>query len=207
METKINLIRKNEFQTSRWSGGTTTELLIYPEKAKYSERNFKWRLSSAKVEVDESDFTHLPGISRIIMIIDGKLILEHKGHHNAVLESFEQDSFMGDWETKSLGKVTDFNLMMNEECTGKLQALSFKPEDTSKILLDESSEESGQITDTFYVVQGNLQIAEQDKVFEVNEGELLSVTRASSENKYELSIYNKGNKEAKIIRATISYCS
>ena len=207
METKINLIRKNEFQTSRWSGGTTTELLIYPEKAKYSERNFKWRLSSAKVEVDESDFTHLPGISRIIMIIDGKLILEHKGHHRAVLESFEQDSFMGDWDTKSLGKVTDFNLMMNEECTGKLQTLSFKPEDAIKILLNESSEESGQITDTFYVVQGNLQIAEQDKVFEVNEGELLSVTRASSENKYELSIYNKGDKEAKIIRATISYCS
>lgn len=205
METKINLIRKGELQTSRWSGGTTTELLIYPEKAKYSERNFKWRLSSAKVEVDESDFTHLPGISRIIMIIDGKLILEHKGHHKAVLESFEQDSFMGDWDTKSLGKVTDFNLMMNEECTGRLQVLSFKPEDTIKILLNESSEESSQITDTFYVVQGNLQIAEQDKVFEVNEGELLSVTRASSENKYELSIYNKGDKEAKIIRATIFY--
>lgn len=207
METKINLIRKNEFQTSRWSGGTTTELLIYPEKAKYSERNFKWRLSSAKVEVSESDFTHLPGISRIIMIIDGKLTLEHKGHHKAVLESFEQDSFMGDWETKSFGKVTDFNLMMNEECTGKLQALSVKSEDMVKILLNESSEESSQITDTFYVVQGNLQIAEQDKVFEVNEGELLSVTRASSENKYELSIYNRGDKEAKIIRATISYCS
>ncbi|WML34804.1 HutD family protein [Clostridium sp. OS1-26] len=205
METKINLIRKNEFQISRWSGGTTTELLIYPEEAKYSERNFKWRLSSAKVEVNESEFTYLPGISRIIMIIDGKLTLEHKGHHKAVLGVFEQDSFMGDWETKSSGIVTDFNLMMNEECTGKLQALSFKTEDTIKILLNESSKESNQITDAFYIVQGSIQIAEQDKVFEVNEGELLSVTRENNESKCELSIYNKGDKEAKIIRTTIFY--
>lgn len=205
METKINLIRKNEFQTSMWSGGTATELLIYPEKAKYSERNFKWRLSSAKVEVNESDFTHLPGISRIIMIIDGKLTLEHKGHHKAVLGTFEQDSFMGDWETKSFGKVTDFNLMMNEGCTGKLQALSFKAEDRIKILLNESSEESNQITDVFYIVQGSLQITEQEKTFEANEGELLSVTRESSESKCELNICNKGDKEAKIIRATIFY--
>lgn len=205
METKIDLIRKDEFQISKWSGGTTTELLIYPEKAKYSERNFKWRLSSAKVEVRESDFTHLPGISRIIMIIDGELTLEHKGHHRAVLGAFEQDRFMGDWETKSFGKVTDFNLMMSEDCAGKLQALSFKPKDTVKVLLNESSEESNQITDAFYIVQGNFKIANQDKVFEVTEGELLSVTRYSSESKCELNICNKGDIEAKIIRATIFY--
>ena len=45
----MELIKKNQYKTTQWSGGTTTELLIYPSTSKYSERNFKWRISSAKV--------------------------------------------------------------------------------------------------------------------------------------------------------------
>ena len=46
------------------------------------------------------------------MIIEGQLLLEHEGHHNATLKALEQDSFSGDWTTTSFGKVTDFNLML-----------------------------------------------------------------------------------------------
>jgi hypothetical protein len=205
MDGKINVVKKNKFQVSKWSGGTTTELLIYPENAKYSDRNFTWRLSSAKVEVDESVFTHLPGISRIIMIVDGQLSLEHEGHHKIVLNPFEQDAFMGDWHTKSFGMVTDFNLMMNEGCKGRLQALSFKNGDSVKIPLNEASEGAKQVTDVFYGVAGNFELIIQDNMYNVNQGEVLSVTRLINEKDYELNIYNKGNKEGKIIRSTIFY--
>ena len=186
------MIKKNEFQVSEWSGGTTTELLIYPEDAKYSDRNFKWRLSSARVEAEESIFTHLPGISRIIMVVDGVLRLEHEEHHKVVLNPFEQDSFMGNWKTKSFGKVTDFNLMMNEGCIGKLEAFSINSD--IKIFLDEISEETNNVTDAFYCVEGNFQLAIGNEVYDVDKGEILEVTRYSEEiHNNEVKIYNKGN--------------
>jgi environmental stress-induced protein Ves len=84
----VEILRKNEFEVSTWSGGSTTQLYIFPRDALYSEREFKWRLSSAKVEVEESVFTPLPGFSRIIMVIEGEIHLEHQGHHSAVLKDY-----------------------------------------------------------------------------------------------------------------------
>ena len=124
MSYNIEIIRKKQHKTSEWSGGTTTELYIYPKDSLYGDRNFKWRLSSAKVEVEQSTFTSLPGISRLIMVIEGELLLKHEGHHNAVLKAFEQDSFSGEWTTTSFGKVIDFNLMMAQGYKGKLEAIS-----------------------------------------------------------------------------------
>ena len=49
-----------DYVCSVWSDGTTTQLLIAPEGAHYAARDFLWRVSSATVELDESDFTPLP---------------------------------------------------------------------------------------------------------------------------------------------------
>ena len=81
----IELIKKEEQTTTNWSGGTTTELAIYPKDAIYSQRNFKWRLSSAVVNDEKSTFTSLKGIWRLIMVLDGELTLEHKGKHTVHL--------------------------------------------------------------------------------------------------------------------------
>lgn len=107
--------------TSHWSGGTTTQLFIYPEEAEYKKQNFKFRISSAKVEVDESVFTKLEGIQRHLMVLDGELRISHKGHHGKQLSPFEVDSFKGDWETEAQGCVTDFNLMLSSDMTGRLE--------------------------------------------------------------------------------------
>lgn len=100
MSFSLKLIRKSEQITSLWSGGKTTQLAIYPEEADYSKRDFKWRISTAEVEVDESLFTHLPGIQRIIMILDGKMSLQHQGKPSVHLSPFEQDRFDGGWTTQ-----------------------------------------------------------------------------------------------------------
>lgn len=205
MKNQVEIIRKSDFQTSQWSGGTTTQLYIYPEDAKYIDRNFKWRLSSAKVEVEESLFTHLPGFSRIIMIIDGQITLEHEGKHRAELKPFEQDSFMGDWTTKSFGKVTDFNLMMAEGCSGRLEALSIAGGGSADILLDDIKEESERITNAFYIVSGNTSITFQNIKYDVYEGDLFLTAGSANENGGALSIYNKLEKYAKIIRAVIFF--
>ena len=69
--------KKAEFQTSRWSGGSTTQLYLYPEDSSYSEGNFQCRISSAAVEVDKSDFTSLPGVKRYLSIFEGNLEMVH----------------------------------------------------------------------------------------------------------------------------------
>ena len=45
-----------DYVTTQWSGGATTQLAIAPKGAVYADRDFLWRLSSATVELDESDF-------------------------------------------------------------------------------------------------------------------------------------------------------
>jgi len=207
MSYKIETIRKKDHHTSKWSGGTTTQLLIYPKDSEYSERNFRWRLSSAKVEVEESVFTFLPGISRIIMIIDGELNLHHEGHHNALLKKFDQDNFNGEWETKSYGKVTDFNLMMSQCCGGKLETILLKSGDLQDILLHRlDSKNYSQITDAFYCVNGEVDISTNtDEKLNLSAGDVLVITRSINASPISFKLLNTSNSKAEIIRSIIYY--
>lgn len=126
MKTSFTITRRNELSTAKWSGGTTTQLAIWPEGADYATRNFVWRVSTARVEAEESEFTSLPGISRILMVLDGELLLRHEGRGETRLDRFGQDSFMGDWKTSSRGRVTDFNLMISDGA-GAVEALEITP--------------------------------------------------------------------------------
>lgn len=120
---KIIKIDADRQVVSRWSGGTTTQLAIYPENALYAERDFLWRVSSAVVELPESDFTPLPDYDRILMILEGNLSLSHDGGEEYTLGALEQTAFDGASHTFSRGKVTDFNLMMRKgRSTGRVGA-------------------------------------------------------------------------------------
>lgn len=205
----MEIIRKEDQKISKWSGGTTTELFIYPKDAVYSERNFKWRLSSAEVLLEESDFTHLPGISRIIMIINGELQLQHEGHYNKVLKPFQQDSFSGDWTTKSIGKVRDFNLMMRESCKGKLETISLKSGEGMSISFHGDTEEEKtfhEISETFYIVEGSVEILNDDNErIKLYEGDMALISKGLNESREQFKIYNINEKESKIIKSVILY--
>jgi len=83
-----------------------------------------WRISSARVESEESEFTSLPGIWRLIIVLEGDITLEYEHHHSVRLRPFQQDAFAGDWMTRSRGMVRDFNIMLSGACTGQMQAVS-----------------------------------------------------------------------------------
>lgn len=105
------IIRKEELTTAAWSGGTTTQLAIWPPDGSYADRDFTWRVSTARVDAAESEFTGLPGVSRVLMVLNGTLVLEHEGQPAVRIGRFGQDSFDGGVATYSRGRVTDFNLM------------------------------------------------------------------------------------------------
>lgn len=120
----IKHIKQTSLTTNKWSGGTTTEIFIAPEQSLYKERNFDWRLSTATVEVAQSEFTSLPGVNRAIMSLDKDLKLCHENQYTVELKPFEVDYFKGDWTTRSEGRVTDFNLMTMNGFHGKLETLT-----------------------------------------------------------------------------------
>lgn len=124
MNMEIKKIGRDACRVSSWSGGTTTELSIAPENGNYQSRDFLWRLSSATVELEESTFTPLPDFERIILTLEGEMDICHDGGPWIHLEEFSPHRFDGASETRSRGKVADFNLMLRKgACTGNLEVL------------------------------------------------------------------------------------
>lgn len=119
----MEIIKPSKQKTTNWSGGLTTELFIYPEGSSYSKRNFDFRLSTATVEIETSVFTPLPHVQRTLMVLEGQMELNHKGHHSTVLGPLDVDKFDGGWETSSKGTCVDFNLMCLNETKGTVEGI------------------------------------------------------------------------------------
>lgn len=122
----MKIIHKKDQITTNWSGGETTELFIYPEETEYQKRNFKFRISTATVEIDESTFTPLSGVERTLMVLEGRMKLTHQDHHFIELSPLNSDQFNGDWITRSEGKCTDLNLMCREGTKGEMIGYSLQ---------------------------------------------------------------------------------
>lgn len=206
MGYKIELIEKEQLEVKSWSGGTTTELAIYPRSALYSERNFEWRLSSAKVEAEESVFTSLPNINRKLMVIEGELILEHEGHHRCILKSFDQDSFSGNWVTKSYGRVTDFNLMTSVNCYGELEAIRLEKGGSEKIIFKNLEKEFSQSTYAIYCVSGKMKLSiSSNEIFYLKEGDIILISSKKNFSNKDFVMNNEEFTESKLIIAYIKY--
>ncbi len=112
---KITHLKKEDYKTSAWSGGTTTQLYIYPQDGDYAARRFQVRISSAAVDLEESDFTALPGVDRWITPLMGGFTLTHPGCAPVVMGPMSQPyHFSGGIETHCVGKALDFNLMLKD---------------------------------------------------------------------------------------------
>ena len=195
----IKVIKKEKLLTSKWSGGTTTQLYIYPENELYENRNFKFRISSAKVDLEESTFTKLPNIKRKIMILYGKLKLVHENYHEITLEKFDQDTFYGDWNTKSYGKVTDFNLMLNRNTDGIIEHINLENERTVN---HDNNDKYENWAEVFYIVKGKINISID------NECELLEtgdVAIIKNSDKLNINLKNSDIFNSHIIRTKVNY--
>ncbi|MNK02245.1 HutD [compost metagenome] len=132
----MKVIRQADFSSSKWSGGTTTQWVISPENASLQERNFDWRISSAQVETEESDFTLFEGYERILIPLEGTLEMEHQTPNGSIRQKvgeFELARFSGSWPTKGKGKLTDFNLIFKSIYNPKIHISSFGEETALKI--------------------------------------------------------------------------
>lgn len=188
---------------SQWSGGTTTQLAIEPPGACYGDRSFLWRLSSATVELPESDFTPLPDYHRILMILRGNLQLSHDGGGEISLGELDQDRFDGASLTKSRGRVVDFNLMLRKGvCEGKVQAKALSPGEVWSGCAPNVSESS---TFFAYCFQGSLTVRCPDREpWALEAGEGIRMDRKAGEPELSWRIeHSLGSGDAVVVIAEI----
>lgn len=128
MSIKFSVIEERDFLKSKWSGGTTEQIFIYPPDAVYKEMDFLFRISRASVDISPSEFTRLPGIQRFIMPLDNELVLTHDNITDIRLRPFEAYEFSGDMDTMSKSPAKDFNLMLAKGIAGEMRVLHLEAE-------------------------------------------------------------------------------
>ena len=124
MQALIRHLTDADYSVSQWSGGLTKQIAICPQDARYADRDFLWRVSSATVETEHSEFTPLPDYDRFLSLLAGELAVTHEGQPFVLLRPYDVHTFDGGVATRSQGRCTDFNLMLRKgRCTGNLSAL------------------------------------------------------------------------------------
>lgn len=172
----IDICKAEDFKTTKWSGGSTTELYIHPPSANYATGDFNFRISSATVEIENSDFTILAGVSRQLMILKGSIILSHKNHHEKQLNKMEIDCFDGQWETSAVGTCVDFNLMTKGNTEGKISSVCVSADKNLNFTLDATCEFI-----IFYAYEGKLQCYFGSEMRDLNQGELMVIHHPRNE--------------------------
>ncbi len=135
------IIFKEEFRTTAWSGGETSQLYIYPETSDFRKKDFLFRLSSASFTSEQSDFSDFTGYERYILALRGDLYLDHEKSYVRDLRPYEIDYFSGSWKTRSKNSLDciDYNYIVRSGRKSKMQIFeigeTYKPSEKSIISL------------------------------------------------------------------------
>lgn len=184
---KYSILGSVNYKTSKWQGGKTTELFIYPPEADYQKRNFLFRLSTATVETEKSDFTTLDDFFRRLMVLEGKITIKHEDRYSRQLNKFDSDEFEGGWKTSSEGKCIDFNLMTKGEIKGVIKALTLEK---NQDMTDELREDYDWLF--IYIFKGKIRINFSQFSEILSKGNLLSI---NSLDFFKIQISSKEKSE------------
>lgn len=72
---QIDIINPKEYLTTKWDGGTTTQLYILPQGLTVND-DFMFRISSATVQSGESTFSDFSGYKRFLTVLKGNMFIK-----------------------------------------------------------------------------------------------------------------------------------
>ena len=198
MEMDVKIF--NTFTTSKWSGGETTELFIYPGDAQYKKRDFLFRISRATIPKEKSSFTKLPGVDRKLLLLSGETKLSFPVTEQ-ILSIDEQVTFDGDWDTTSEGEATDFNLMLQNGAQGSVEPIYLLPGDREicGIFLKERSK----CFVCLYLCEGNLVIRDGYGMRNILEGELGVLEIPGDYRVQGVTLENNSDKKVKLVKTVV----
>lgn len=195
---KYTVYHEKDMSVSKWTGGTTKQLAIYPEDGNYLQREFIWRLSSATVEQEESVFSKLPDFNRVLMVLEGDVVLAHQDVRVARLKQYEQDRFDGAYKTTSFGQITDYNLMTRKGNEGFLTYIPLSQEPAKVKLTEAGSYQKYSVC--FYCPEGYGVITLNGQPIMLSRGDQLVIDAETNES-YTLTTMGDGG----LIQAEVYY--
>ena len=145
------------------------------------------------VEIEKSEFTSLPGVTRKIVILDGEIRINHHNHYAKTLSKFDVDAFKGDWKTTSVGTCTDFNLMTTLKTNSELTAVEIEENQ----LLDYPVK-PGWDWLIIYLYSGQINIHLDNDFFDLDPGNLLVISNVTSS-----ALHIKGVKKSELVFSKI----
>lgn len=167
-------LKPEDYVCSTWSGGTTTQISIAPEGVLYADRNFLWRLSSATVDLEQSDFTALPDYNRYIATLEGEIDVVHNQGEPIHLAPYKIHAFDGGAETKSFGRCRDFNLMLRKgQCEGLLESVC--TEGSVDVSACEAAKASSDATLVLYLSEGAATVEANGETVQLQAGESVMI--------------------------------
>lgn len=120
------LLSKNNALLSKWSGGTTAQLMIFPKSSEYKNRDFDYRISVATIDDETSTFTSLPAYHRYMIALSDKIHIIDNGE-NVILNKCELYEFEGYNNVQSFGKAVDLGIMCRRGiCHADIRILAYE---------------------------------------------------------------------------------
>ncbi|MCI2062927.1 MAG: HutD family protein [Eubacteriaceae bacterium] len=198
MNSNIKIIKESQIKHMKWSGGTQSEVYIYPENSTFEERNFIFNLCTATVDLEKSNFTFFPNYNRIIMTLDNPLTLKHNDGEEIHLAQYQPHTFYGEDKTVSYGKVNDYNFVMaRDKCEGDLQVISLARGCT--IFPKVGNFSCSKVMELIYVKTGAVEINDNGITDTAHQGELIVFDTPQDQRKFVIS--NHGTDTSLLIIA------
>lgn len=118
---KTFFLTEKDYVTTKWSGGETIQLFIWPPDSNFSDRTFLFRISRATIQNMRSAFTDFTGYDRILHMLKGnccQIFTDSSIMPEKTLQPGDQIHFPGSKKIESQGNGEDFNLIMKEGTVG-----------------------------------------------------------------------------------------
>jgi environmental stress-induced protein Ves len=116
--------RKQCQKITRWAGGCTRQLAIYPRDAQGSEAfDFVFEITSSTTDIKESEYTIYESYNRTLMIISGELILTLEDGDTYSLSPYGQCTFDGALRALSRGRAVDYEMTLRKGRSGRVEFL------------------------------------------------------------------------------------
>lgn len=174
MNSSMIHLKPENYVHSTWSGGTTTQISIGPEGAVYANRDFLWRLSSATVDLEQSDFTALPDYNRFIATLEGEIDVVHNQGEAIHLAPYKIHAFDGGASTQSFGRCRDFNLMLRKgACEGLLESVCVDGD--ADVSGCDAAKASAEAVLVLYLCEGSVKVEAMGEAVVLQAGESLMI--------------------------------
>lgn len=165
----MQIFNQQNFLTTKWNGGKTTQLYIFPENGNFKTGEYDFRISTASVEINESTFTLLSNTNRNLMVLKGELKLSHQGKEFSKLFPFDSEKFKGHWNTTSIGKSVNLNVISKHTIQSNYNIVQLKSSECFEL-------NTNDFHHFIYLVEGELNIKEAQKSITIQQGELCKLT-------------------------------